>query len=303
MKWIKGFLLAAASLLLVAVMLTTVFAFGIDRTNGKLASSGQARAYLLYVPAGYDPQVPAPLVISIHGYAEWPAHQAQLSGWNTLADAQGFLVAYPSGVDFPRRWRASGMAEGETDALVDVQFISDLIDHLARDYAIDPARIYANGLSNGGGMSYLLACALSERIAAVGSVSGAYLYPLDDCQPTRPVPLIAFHGTADPIVPFQGGPSRSFDLPFPSVTDWIEAYATRNGCDPAPRTLPLQGSVSGVQYTGCDRGADVRFYTIAEGGHTWPGGEALPEWLTGLTSMDVSATRWMWEFFMAHPMK
>ena len=125
--------------------------------------------------------------------------------------------------------------------MVDVRFISDLIDKLQQDYVIDPTRIYVNGLSNGGGMTYLLACELSERIAAVGSVSGAYLYPLEDCQPERPVPLIAFHGTADPIVPFIGGPSRSFDIPFPVIPDWMAAYAAKNGCNPTPQSAAEAG--------------------------------------------------------------
>jgi polyhydroxybutyrate depolymerase len=302
MKWIKGFLWTLAVLFLVAATFSAVFAFGIDRTNGKLVSSGQVREYILYVPPALDPQNPAPLVISIHGFSDWPAHHMPMTGWNELADEVGFLVVYPSGVDFPKRWRASGLSDETGDALVDVRFISDLIDKLQQDYAIDPARIYVNGLSNGGGMTYLLACELSGRIAAVGSVAGAYLYPPEDCQPGRPVPLIAFHGTADPIVPFTGGPSRSFDVPFPVIPDWMAVYASKNGCDPTPAALPQQGAVSGVAYAGCDAGADVVFYTIEGGGHTWPGGQPLPERLTGPTTMDINATRLMWAFFTDHPL-
>ena len=303
MKWTKRLLWIAVTLLLIAALFVGVFAIGIDRTNGKLISSGQEREYLLYVPDSYHPRNPAPLVISLHGYVEWPAHQMQLSGWNDLADEYGFIVVYPSGVDFPRRWRTSGRAEGEADPLIDVRFISDLIDRLEQDYTIDPARIYANGLSNGGGMSYLLGCTLSDRIAAVGSVAGAYLYPLDECAPVRPVPLIAFHGTADPIVAYAGGPSRSFDLPFPNLPDWMAAYAARNSCEPVLLSLPAQGSVSGVHYSGCGHDADVFFYTIEGGGHTWPGGQALPEWLVGITTQEIDATRVMWEFFQQHPIE
>ena len=228
---------------------------------------------------------------------EWPAHQAQISRWDDLAEEQGFLVVYPEGQGFPRRWRASGQADGSTDPMVDVVFISDLIEELAGQYNIDPARIYANGLSNGGGMSFLLGCRLADRIAAVGGVSGAYLYPLDDCQPSRPVPMIIFHGTADPIVPFLGGPSSSFDYPFPVIPEWVAARASLNGCSPSPEDLPPSGAASGVRYPGCDEGADVVFYTIDGGGHSWPGGEPLPEWITGTTTQDIDATRLMWEFF------
>lgn len=303
MKWIKRLLWILLLIFLVVAAFAATFVFAIDRTNGKLVSSGQKRGYILHVPPALDPQTPVPLVISIHGFSDWPAHHMGMTGWNDLADEVGFLVVYPSGVEFPKRWRASGKSNETVDAMVDVRFISDLIDELQQDYAIDPARIYVNGLSNGGGMTYLLACELSDRIAAVGSVAGAYLYQLEDCRPARPVPMIAFHGTADPIVPFSGGPSRSFDVPFPVIPDWIAAYAANNGCNPSPQILTEQGAASGVAYADCDAGADVVFYTIEGGGHTWPGGQPLPEWLTGLTTMDINATRLMWAFFMSHPLE
>jgi polyhydroxybutyrate depolymerase len=272
-----------------------------NRTNGWLITSGQKRAYLLYVPKSYDPNKPTPLVISIHGFAEWPAHQAQISRWNDLADQQGFIVVYPAGSGFPLRWRARGDALPGQDASLDVQFISDLIDKLEGAYNIDPARIYANGLSNGGGMSFVLSCRLSGRIAAVGMVAGAFVYPSEQCLPTRPVPAILFHGTADPIVPYQGGPSRSFELPFPAIPDWAAELARRNGCADAPQEIAPSGAVSGLRWTGCK--ADVVFYTVAGGGHSWPGGKPLPEFITGPTSPDIDATRVMWEFFSSHPLE
>jgi polyhydroxybutyrate depolymerase len=284
-----------------ALLLVAVVSFRIaDRSTGTIVSSGEKRAYFLYVPVSYDPSVPAPLVISIHGYAEWPAHQMQISRWNDLADEYGFLVVYPSGTDFPKRWRTTRF--DPSAPLIDVIFISDLIDLLSAEYNIDPDRIFANGLSNGGGMSFVLSCELSDRIAAIGSVAGAYVYPLEECNPSRPVPVIAFHGTADPIVPYQGGPSHSFDIPFPVILDWVAALAARHGCHPGPEALPAPGAVTGMHYTDCDENAEVVFYTIAGGGHTWPGGVPLPESITGLTSMDIDATRLMWEFFQLHPM-
>jgi polyhydroxybutyrate depolymerase len=267
------------------------------KTNGVIMSSGQHRTYLLYVPASYDPAMSAPLVISMHGFAEWPAHQMQISGWNKLADEYNFIVVYPSGSGFPRHWLASGRVEDSSDPMLDVIFISDLIDELKRQHNIDPARVYANGLSNGGGMSFLLSCKLSDRITAVGSVSGAYLFPLDGCKPSRPVPMIAFHGTADPIVPYQGGPSRRFNIPFPAIPEWMAARAKLNGCAGTPSELPGSGEVSGIKYSGCAQGADVVFYTIQGGGHAWPGGKPLPKWIVGNTSQDINATRVMWEFF------
>lgn len=294
-----GSLLGAALLL---VIILGAYFLAANKTNGTLVSSGEKRQYLLYVPASYDPNKPTPLVISIHGYAEWPAHQAQISRWNNLADEQGFIVVYPSGLNFPKRWRTMGFARTRGDPQKDVQFISDLIDKLESEYNIDPTRIYANGLSNGGGMSYLLACRLANRIAAIGSVAGAYTYPLDQCSPSRPVPLIAFHGDADPIVPYLGGPSRSFNIPFPSVPDWMQNWADRNQCKTAA-PIARQGDASGSAWTDCSQNADVIFYTITGGGHSWPGGNPIPAWIVGKTSQDIDATRVMWQFFELHPLK
>jgi polyhydroxybutyrate depolymerase len=296
-KVFAAVVLVVLGLLILAALVIGVLYVRANVTNGEIVSSGQDRSYLLFVPTTYDPSRPTPLVISIHGFMEWPAHQMQISHWNDLAQEYGFLVVYPEGTGFPRRWRASGQADGSTDPMVDVLFISDLIDELARQYNIDPARVYANGLSNGGGMSFMLGCTLSDRIAAIGSVAGAYLYPLDECSPSRPVPMIAFHGTADPIVPYLGGPSRDFDVPFPVIPDWIAARAKLNGCDASSADLPASGEASGIRYSGCDQGADVAFYTINGGGHSWPGGDPLPEWIVGHTTQDIDATRVMWEFF------
>jgi polyhydroxybutyrate depolymerase len=290
-------ILSIIGLILLATLIVVVLFSQLDKTNGRIISSGQVRKFLLHLPPNYDQLKPLPLVISIHGFAEWPAHQMQISGWNDLADEYGFIVVYPSGTGFPRRWRASGQAGDSSAPMLDVIFISDLIDELEHRYNIDPNRIYANGLSNGGGMSYLLGCKLSAKIAAIGSVAGAYVFPISDCKPSRPVPMIAFHGTSDPIVPYQGGPSRDFNLPFPAIPEWMAARAELNGCAMISSEMPKAGEVRGILYSHCTQGAEVVFYSIQGGGHSWPGGEPLPEWIVGQTSQDINATRTMWEFF------
>lgn len=287
----------------VSMLLAAAVAFRlVNRTNGSLVSSGKKRTYLLVVPKNYNPAVPTPLVISLHGYAEWPAHQMQISRWNDLAEQYGFLVVYPSGTHFPRRWRTRGAPGSGADPRLDVTFISDLIDHLETRYHLDPLRIYANGLSNGGGMSLVLSCKLSERIAAIGAVSGAYLFPWSECQPSRPVPAIIFHSTQDPIVPYQGGPSRAFNLPFPAIPDWVDALARQHGCSGGPLKLPSSGNVSGIQYTNSTSQAEVVFYTITGGGHSWPGGKAMPKSIVGATTQEIDATKTMWDFFQQHPL-
>jgi polyhydroxybutyrate depolymerase len=217
-----------------------------------------------------------------------------------VADEHGFLVVYPEGTGFPKRWNTSGVA-GE-DAADDVIFLSALIDALSQQFNVDPQRIYVNGLSNGGGMSNTLACLQPERIAAIGGVAGAYTEPTAGCNPPRPVPVIAFHGTDDRIVPYAGGAAGGpQNFVFPAVPDWAAAWSARNGCDATPESLPAQGEVSGVRYTNCTDGADVVFYTVDGGGHNWPGGGSLPEAIVGHITEDIDASAAMWEFFEQHP--
>lgn len=298
-KWSLRILVALA---LVMALLAAVFYFEIYRSSGEVLTRGKKRTYLLHVPKTYQPGRPTPLVICLHGFAEWPAHLMRLSHWNQLADESGFLVVYPFGSSLPLRWNCSGRFSTLERTQQDVQFISDLISQLKKEYNIDESRVYANGLSNGGGMSFLLACQLSERIAAIGSVGGAYMMPWTEYKPKRPVPAMIFHGTADPIVPFHSKSSERFKIPFPDIPQWVQTLAEHNGCQTNSVMLPASGSVSGVRYPGGTNNAEVVFYTVAGGGHTWPGGKQMPAFIVGKTTKDVDATRLMWDFFKEHPM-
>ena len=271
------------------------------RPTGRSNSAGERRKYLLYVPDSYDPSQPAPLIISMHGFAGWPAHQMDVSRWNTLAEEYGFIVVYPAGRGLPMYWRTGSISGDEKEVDKDVVFISDLIDELEREYNIDPSRIYANGFSNGGGMSFVLACKLAERIAAIGIVSGTYLFPWDECNPARPVAAIVFHGTADPVIPYTGGLPEELDIAHPSIPEWVGELARRNACSELPMELPPIQEVQALRYTGCQGNADVMLYSIIDGGHSWPGIDAMLEQLAGHTTMAIDATRVMWEFFQAHP--
>jgi polyhydroxybutyrate depolymerase len=256
----------------------------------------------LYVPETYNPATPTPLVISLHGLAEWPAHQSQISRWNELASQYGFIVVYPCGTGVPLRWHTHGAPGSDSDPLRDVTFISDLMDKLETDYNLDPARIYVNGLSNGGGMAFVLACKLSERIAAIGSVSGAYTFSWNECHPTRQVPAILFHGTNDPIVPYLGGTSKLSGSSLPSIPEWVASLARYHGCADAPLNLPAIGDVSGIQFINGASKSAIIFYTITNGGHSWPGGGSLPKFIVGSTNRDIHATKMMWDFFCQHPL-
>jgi polyhydroxybutyrate depolymerase len=292
---------AILSLPLLLALIEAVAFHVANRDNGAMVSSGESRTYLLYVPSSYDRSKPTPLVISLHGAALWGAGQMEISQWNRVADREGFIVVYPSGVEGhgPRIWRADGGA-GLTK---DVRFISDLIDTLEAAYNIDAARIYANGLSNGGGMSFVLSCMMSDRIAAVGMVGAAHLLPWGWCTDSRPVPAISFHGTADPAVPYNGGMSWVAPERFPSIPGWTANWARRNRCESNPVDSAVAAHVTRREYVGCANDAAVVLYTIKGGGHTWPGGKPLPEWFVGSTSDEVDATRLMWEFFRQHPLR
>jgi polyhydroxybutyrate depolymerase len=299
--------LAAVRVLLavpVVLVLVEAVSYGVaNRSNGTIVSSGEQREYLVHVPRSYDPTRPAPLVISMHGGALRPAVQRDISRWDRLSDRHGFIVVYPAGNRSwgrgPRAWHMSrgGVARN-------VRFISDLIDALRADYNIDPTRVYADGLSNGGGMAFVLSCALSDRIAAVGLVASAQFLPFDWCAGERGVPMIAFHGTADRGTPYHGGSSWvAPEFRFPDIPTWTADWARRNRCGPDPVESAAAPDVTRREYSNCADDADVVLHTVRGGGHSWPGGGLGPEWLTGPTSHSVDATAEMWAFFRAHPLR
>jgi polyhydroxybutyrate depolymerase len=272
-----------------------------NRNNGSLVSSGRKREYLLYVPRSYDRSRPTPLVISMHGAGGWPVQQRDISEWNRLAEAHGFIVVYPSGTKGtgPRIWHV-GPGPG---LMRDVRFISDLIDTLRASYNIDPSRIYANGFSNGGGMSFVLSCTLSDRIAAVGMVGAALTLPWNRCPEGRAVPVVAFHGTADKFAPYDGGESPIAPRPLPGIPTWAANWARRNACGPTPVESPVAADVTRREYTNCADDAAVVLYSVRGGGHVWPGGGRLPEWFAGRDSRSIDATSRMWAFFQQHPLR
>jgi polyhydroxybutyrate depolymerase len=300
----RGVIVAVLALigLPAALVLSEAVQFHVqNRSNGTMVSSGEEREYLLYVPKSYDPARPTPLVISMHGAGLWGAAQKEISQWNRVAEENGLLVVYPSGVpgDGPRIWRAYR----GPGLMKDVRFISELIDKLQAGYNIDPKRIYADGFSNGGGMAFVLSCTLSDRIAAVGLVASAQLLPWTWCADHRPVPMIAFHGTADSATPYHGGKTWVAPEPFPSIPMWTANWARRNRCETNPAESSLAADVTRLEYANCADDAAVVFYTIAGGGHSWPGGGPLPEWFVGPITRNIDASSQNWAFFRKHPMR
>ena len=273
-----------------------------------LVSAGTQRCYLLHIPPDYDSGQSLPLIISLPGFTSNPTGQQYLTRWNEVADNEGLLVVYPQGTSFPLRWNSS---ETFTDSDVDdIQFITDLIDEVSNIVTVDPLRVYVDGMSNGGSMANRVACELAGKVAAVGVVTGPPVEPPGGCNPERPISLIAFYGTEDPLVAYRGGQvEESFisklihrsspPISFPSVESYIEAWVNRDGCSPMPELIPAQGDASGVRYTGCKDTSEIVFYTIEGGGHTWPGGRPT---FVGKTSRDIKASQVMWAFFEVHPL-
>ncbi len=254
----------------------------------EMVVDGETRQYRLHIPPSYQPHTPVPLVVNLHGLNSNAAEQEKVSGMSIKADEAGFIVVHPEALGSPQTWHIGPRAQGAAD----LKFIHELILSLENRLSIDPSRIYATGISNGAQMSNRLACDLSEVIAAIAPVSGGYS-AADDCRPLRPVPVVAFHGTADKILPYEG--KGRILLP---VREWAAAWAVRNGCDPTPAVTYQQGDVVGETWGNCRDGADVVLYTIRDKGHSWPGSDMPPE----ITTQDVNATDVIWEFFAAHPM-
>jgi polyhydroxybutyrate depolymerase len=296
---VLGIVIGLPLALIVAAL--TSFSF-MDKTNGSIVSSGNTRRYLLYVPKSYDHSKATPLIISIHPAATWAAVEKNMTQWNDLADQHGFIVVYPNGsgaffdgfTSGPHVWPG-----GRITLPRDVRFISELIDKLESQYNIDPNRIYADGISNGGGMAFALSCNLSDRIAAVGTVAAAHVEPWE-CRDSKPVPTMVFHGTDDKFAPYLGGKSPIAPRPFANIPNWTAQVAQRNQCKGSPVETRISPHVRRLAYAGC--AADVIFYTIEGGGHTWPsGGNPYPEWIVGKTTDEINASRMLWEFYMQHP--
>ena len=269
-----------------------------------VTAGGVDRCYYLYTPPGYDPSQPAPLVVSFHGFMSNPDSHGLITHWHQLAAEEGFLLAYPQGSGYPQRWNAApGWAVDDVD---DVQFFLDIVADVSAAASVDPARVYVSGFSNGGGMAERVGCELADQVAAMGTVAGA-VRSMEECSPSRPVPAMVFHGTADPVVIYEGGEvehvlirtiaeSIGASITFMGA-EWVGTWATLNGCDPTPEALAPSGGVRGLRYTGCRNDAEVIFYAINEGGHTWPGGFPIP---VGKTSQDIDATEELWRFFEQH---
>ena len=273
-------------------------------TEGSILHDGMMRTFRVHVPPSGVGASSLPIVLMLHG-GGGSARQFETasSGMNVVADREGFIAVYPDGTGRIQTWNAGGCCGGAvTNDVDDVGFIAALLDHLEGALCVDRARVYAAGMSNGGLMSHRLACELSERFAAIAPVAGTEMSPT--CTPTRQVPLMHIHGTADGHVPFAGGLGCGpAGVAFTSVPATMERRRTINGCEATTTRVLTEGDGTCEGYTGCD--ADAVVCSVEGGGHNWPGG-APPAGLVecpgnGGQSTTFVASEVIWRFFEAHP--
>jgi polyhydroxybutyrate depolymerase len=258
-----------------------------------LSNGATTRTYRLHVPAGYNPQTPLPLILVFHGHGGTAASMEAATGFSTLADQQRFLVVYPQGLLAPDDelpfWASAGRVDAGID---DIVFVSAALDDLQRTLCVDPARIYATGFSNGGGMTGYLACRLAGRIAAFAPAAGNFYHVPGGCAPSRPAPILEIHGTADQIVPYGGIPaSESPGWPLPAIPQWLQGWADLDHCTTGPSGFVQASDVTGEQWTGCQGSATVIHYRLEGAGHVWPATMA------GRSTIGI-----LWDFFRAHPL-
>lgn len=265
--------------------------------SGSFVHGGLTRTYSFYVPSSYTPGQAVPLVLNLHGYTSNGSEQSIYGNFKPIADTANFIVVHPDGTVDPitsQRYWNFGIFGSTVD---DLGFLEALIDTISAHYTINPNRVYSTGMSNGGYMSYYLACQ-SNRFAAVGSVTGSMSVPMyNSCNPSNPIPTIQIHGTDDPTVPYSGNSSSK------AVEDVVAFWADKNECNPTPAitSVPNTNTTDGATaerylYSGGTNGHTVEFFKVTGGGHTWPGAPVpLPG--AGNTCMDFSASKEIWRFF------
>jgi polyhydroxybutyrate depolymerase len=250
----------------------------------------QERAFVLHIPPGYEHGIEMPLVINMHGAGSNAFQQETASQWFEKADQEGFIVVNPQAMEPTRVWIGVFL---DSTGDPDVNFLRDLLVQLNLELSIDPARVYATGLSNGGTMANRLGCDFSGVLAAIAPVAGAHS-GFHLCEIERPVSVLAVHGTDDRIIPYEG---NGTDIP--SVRTWVEAWAGRDGCDQASSSTEPYEQVTLEAWSGCAEQAEVALMTVHGGGHGWLGLEFV--WESGRYEAERGATDEIWEFFKRHP--
>ncbi|MFO7562455.1 MAG: PHB depolymerase family esterase [Enhygromyxa sp.] len=257
--------------------------------NLSVEVDGSSRSYELFVPVTYKNDNPSALVLNFHGLLGNPTQQADWSQFNQSAQLRGMLVAYPAGIG--NSFNAGACCgEAHSQEVDDVGFARTLVEKLLAEHCIDPQRVYVTGMSNGGHMAHTLACEAADMFAAAASVTGVMGLSPSQCQPSRPISVIDFHGTADSIVSYGGyGPG------YPPVRPMMEDWAARNGCSPVSEVVLQEGEVLCETWPGCDDEVEVTLCTIEGGGHCWFGN---PSCLFGESTTVIHASEMIADMFV-----
>ena len=286
-----------------SLILFLVSSFACAQTGTVVTDSiftgGEYRSFRVYIPNIYSASNAVPLVFNFHGYGSNNVQQELYGDFRSISDTANFILVHPQGIytNGNAGWSNFGTVAQATD---DLNFIADLIDTLSAQYSINQDRVYSTGMSNGGFMSYDLACFLSDRFAAIASVTGSMTaLHKNSCTPQHPVPVMQIHGTADQVVSYSGTTGIVSSMHIDSlVKHWIQF----NSCNLTPvfTVVPNISTSDGCTaehylYAGGTSGSTVEFYKIIGGGHTWPG-SAYPSF-NGYTNQDINAGKEIWRFF------
>ena len=264
----------------------------INTESCTLDHAGIEREYFIHVPEADADTAPLPLVLSFHGYTSTARTNLRYTGLQPLAESEKFIAVYPQGTVLASTGEPHWNSESSAipSATDDIGFVETLVDELTETRNIDTDRIYAIGMSNGGMMSYLLACRLSQRIAAITSVTGTMTVDRNTCTGSRPVPVMQIHGIEDAVVPFNGNDS------FPSIPATIEFWTQSNGCAGAAEETAI-ADITGDGYGGrrtryldCAQGTEVELITLDGVGHDWP------IHVEGYRQHDIHAAEEIWNF-------
>ena len=250
-----------------------------------LTFQGFARSYDLHVPPQYDGKSPLPLVFALHPFGGDAATFANITGFNEKADAKGFFVVYPQGLN--GSWNAGSCCRPSSQQIFDdAGFIKMLLVKLKSDLAVNDSRVYVAGESNGGMLAYRLACDFPEDFAAIAPVSATSV--VERCNATRPVSVFAVHGTADEVIPYNNTTRSEGALPVPPAVDAISYWAQHDRTVSVPRQQ-VEGNLTVTTYSGGSNGTEVALYTLNGVGHTLPNDAEIP-------TIDL-----VWHFLELHP--
>lgn len=278
----------------------------IFRFEGTVTIDGRERTYILNVPPNYYSAGGFSLVIAMHGGGGDALQFESTSKLTEKANASKFIVVYPNGVKSngvlrAQTWNAGACCDYARDnAIDDVKFISTLIDDLVGRYKINPKKVYATGHSNGGMLSYRLACEIPEKITAIAP-NGCTMVVKQPCNPSRAVPVLHMHSVLDDRVPYQGGVGIT-DVYFPPIDSVLNVWSISNACAVRAQVLQDDSKYKHTLWSSCTDGVTIEYYLTKDGGHAWPGG--LPGSERGDTpSKVINANDLLWEFFEQYELR